>query len=387
MATSDYFEGTTKPDRDFVDATEYVGARMSYDSKIYSDYAYYRSLVFPGINLNQDADIRQSASEYAFWNNVNDYGITHLIVCDTAAYPFDILNNPVCNNVYEKGKTTVLLVDQTRLLDVLKKATFRLPAYSPWNESFDEMGDLENENIYRIADASMVLDTEDKKEGRASILLTCLSVEEGPGTVGIRKTLTPTNFNGEHLGFWVNIPSTYLPNVSKFGINLRDNDGLRVELWTWNVTEVFIERGLQHDTWYFFEISVGEQGSATEWEQGGGNLNSVSHITVFYTTRLPSQNAGLKFDNLTRVADKYRLTLYLYDMNKVLIPNAEVLAFDKNGRPISSTVTSTDGVAEVYIPSYAAYSLDIVYQGKEYKDVYSTIPNENERIEIQINTE
>lgn len=389
-AVRNYYEGPTKPDKDFLDVSEYLQQRISPGDRVYSDYTYYRSSIFPGMTLYDDADIRQSVSGYDFWRSILDKNVTYLIVYNPAVYPVDILNNPSASKIFSKGETTLLSIDKELLRQYVASLPFTLPIESPCNESFDELYGLEAVSVFRGADILVAVDKEDKCEGNASLLLIWSSVEEGPGSAAVKKSIVPTDVSGWHFRFSVLIPNDYFYNLGSFFLELRDNQGergIRAEMWSWDVTKLYVIGGLRWNTWYSFDVTQGEKGSATSWEQGEGDLHNISQITIGGTTRQALQDTGLKIDGFTRISNYFKLTMKLSDSSNTPLLEAEVLVFDKERRLVSSVVTSSDGVAEVYLPAYEAYSFNVVYHGKEYKDIYSTILKENAREEVQINTE
>ena len=373
-AVNNYYQTVERgPDQDYENVIQWLRNRSSMD-RIYCDDPYYRALIWPSITVFEESEIRNSYTNLReFYEKLRQYNITYIIVRNPAYYPSGFLDQLQLYVVYKTESTVILWINQTFIEERLSLMPFGyVNVDALWNEDFDDLINLQAVNFWRAVNISISLDPADKKEGDSSVLLTWSSTPEGAGTAAIKKEITPSNFTNVHMGFWIKITS---PNVGMFGIELRDKMGERVQMWNWKTSH------LKLNTWYLIDLSVGYQGTATQWERGIGNLSEVSTILFKGVTERGSQEASLKFDLFSKRSQTFRLTVKIQDKEGSPLTNATVLAFWDSQ---SSSVELDNGLAIFYLPINTSYILHVLYEGKQYPEISRGTLTKNIEITIRL---
>jgi hypothetical protein len=386
LAVQDYFANPTKVDSSFVDAVSYLRPRVSSDDKIYSDYPFFDALMFPGINLLQSTNIQYARTAYDFWQLAAKDNLTYLVVQNPNAYPSESLNNTIYSTVYNKGGVTILHINQTLLENYLVSEPLQRPVTASWNEDFENYQNLQSVSIWQATNNSIAVNNVHAKEGNSSMLLNWFSSEKGVGTAAIQEKLgSPVNMTSQQFRFWINIPAAYYDNVSKFSLSMIDSQGVRAQMWEWSTSSIFPESTFStgQDTWYSFDVKVGESSGSTHWEEDSGNISDVSSVLFGGSTRGPDQTGGILFDSFTMIAPCYGIEITVHDSADRILPNATVDALYK-GNDVASEKTTADGSAILYLPSDQEYSFNVRFDNLLYKNIYNVTLNSNSKETVKL---
>lgn len=381
-ATVDYYDSiNTQPDPNFVSLVDWYNNNMPQkNATIYSDYPYYRSLIFPGLTVQDELTIADVISNRILFSDLRQYKVDYIFVHNPESFLPDIFTNNIFTTIHTIGTNSIVSVNQTRLKDFLNNQPLLLEdASSALNERFESTTGLDPVSYYGAYNVSATTDSLDMVEGNASAQIT-FSSKNSPGTATFIKNISQTDLSGEHFVFWVK-PSS---QVIAVGFELRDNLSQRVELWEWQsyfYTRTYLKEA--STGWFPLYVNVGEAGDSTHYEQGSGNVSRITQILFKCVAPSNTENASAKFDEFSHLSRQYQMNVTVQDSTGNFLAPAQIDVHLNNSVAYSYSI-GDGGCQTLAFPIGVTYTLSLTVQGTSYGEFLSRFASSNIAVTVTV---